>query len=155
MGKLVWHQYARLVAITASVYCVWSSFWALIFRKFFWDFIGGTQRDPGGTQPSAGAAVFITMIVKIPVIPIFAMLIGFGLLTIEFPLSFVKGSAIHRSIVIRMVLLFFQAFLCLLYYQGTNAGIYSLIALFCYTRAQMRGESMEEAKENRGKAGAA
>lgn len=29
---------------------VWASFWGLIFRKFFWDFVGGTLRDPGGLQ---------------------------------------------------------------------------------------------------------
>jgi hypothetical protein len=155
MGNLVWHHYARLVTITASVYAVWASFWALIFRKFFWDFIGGTLRDPGGLQPSPASAVFITLIVKMPVIPIFAMVVAVTLLVIEFPLPFVKGTAIHRSFVVRLVLLFFSAFLNLLYYQGTNAGIYSIVAMICYTRAQLLGETMEEAKENRGRAGAA
>lgn len=155
MGNLVWHEYARLVAITSSVYAIWSGFWGLIFRKFFWDFIGGTMRDPGGLQPSPGAAVFITLIVKMPVIPIFAMLMGFVLLAIEFPLPFIKGTAVHRSIVLRMVLLFFQAFFTILFYQGTNAGIYSLVALGCYTRATLLGEKMEEAKANRGRGGAA
>jgi hypothetical protein len=155
MGNLVWHEYARLVSVTASIYAVWAGFWGLIFRKFFWDFVGGTMRDPGGLQPSAGAAVFVTMIVKIPVIPIFAIVIGAVMLMIDFPAPFIKGTAVHRSLVLRIVLLFFQAFFTILFYQGTNAGIYSLIALICYTRAQMLGETMEEAKGNRGKAGAA
>ena len=75
MGKLIWHEYSRLVAITASVCeCIpyhaelffypvnrlysrgilidtfWAGFWGLIWRKFFWDFVGGTMRDPGGMQ---------------------------------------------------------------------------------------------------------
>lgn len=28
----------------------WAGFWGLIWRKFFWDFVGGTLRDPGGFQ---------------------------------------------------------------------------------------------------------
>lgn len=82
MGNLIWHEYSRLVALTASV-CeffvfslspdrrltwlttllprsllpfrmsadtFWAGFWGLIWRKFFWDFVGGTLRDPGGLQ---------------------------------------------------------------------------------------------------------
>lgn len=29
---------------------VWASFFGFLYRKFFWDFIGGTLRDPGGLQ---------------------------------------------------------------------------------------------------------
>lgn len=29
---------------------IWSGFWGLFYRKFFWDFVGGTLRDPGGLQ---------------------------------------------------------------------------------------------------------
>lgn len=39
--------------------------------------------------------------------------------------------------------------------QGTNSTIYSLVAIFGYTRAIMLGETMEEAKENRGRGGKA
>ncbi|KAK0505552.1 hypothetical protein EDD18DRAFT_1060848, partial [Armillaria luteobubalina] len=42
--------------------------------KFFWDFVGGIIRDPGGIQPAPGAAVFISLIVKAPVIQIFTMI---------------------------------------------------------------------------------
>lgn len=153
MGNLVWHEFSRYVSITASVYAVWSAFWALFYRKFFWDFLGGIVRDPGGVQPSPAAGVFITMIVKTPIIQIFSMVIGFLLLAIEFPVPQLKSLSISRSFVVRMVLLFNQAFLTVLYYQGTNAAIYSLIACGCYARAQMLGETMEEAKENRGKGG--
>jgi hypothetical protein len=39
--------------------------------------------------------------------------------------------------------------------QGTNAAIYSFIALLGYTRALTLGEKMVEAKDNRGKGGRA
>jgi len=155
MGNLVWHDLGRFISITASVYAVWSSFWGFYFRKFFWDFVGGTLRDPGGIQPAPGAAVFITLIVKAPIIQILAMILGFSLLAVEWSVPQIKGTAIHRSFVVRIVLLFFQAFLCILYYQGTNASLWSLIAIGCYTRAQLLGEKMEEAKENRGRGGRA
>jgi len=151
----VWHELARLVSITASIYAVWAGFWGLYFRKFFWDFVGGIVRNPGGIQPAPGVAVFITLIVKAPIIQILVMILGLTMIALEFSLPQVKGLAIYRSFVVRIVLLFFQAFLCILFYQGTNACLYSLIALGCYTRAQMLGEKMEVAKENRGKGGRA
>jgi len=155
MGNLIWHQYARFVAITGSIYAVWSGLFALVYRKFFWDFVGGIVRDPGGVQAPPASAVFITLIVKTPVIQSFAMVLGLLILAIEFPIPPVKPLAIHRSFALKIVLLLFQTFLCILYYQGTNAAVYSFIAALCYTRAQLNGETMEEAKENRGSKGSA
>lgn len=36
-------------------------------------------------------------------------------------------------------------------WQGTNGAIWSLVAVIGYTRAIMLGETMAEAKENRGR----
>lgn len=151
MGNLIWHEYSRLPSLTASVYTVWAGFWGLIYRKFFWDFVGGILRDPGGIQPAPNAALFIAIIVKIPVVQIMSMLLGMFLIAIEIPIRPVKGTAIHRSLVLRVVLLLFQAFLAFLFYQGTNGAIWSCIAAGCYTRAIVLGEKMQEAKDNRGK----
>ncbi|KAF8894087.1 hypothetical protein BD779DRAFT_1435317 [Infundibulicybe gibba] len=153
MGNLVWHEYSRYVSITASVYAVWAAFWGFFYRKFFWDFVGGTLRDPGGIQPSPNAEVFITLIVRVPVIQMISMALGFFIIALEFPVPQLKPFAIHRSIVLRIVILLFQTFFNILYYQGTNAAIWSLIAAMCYTRAQVLKEKMVEAKENRGKGG--
>lgn len=155
MGKLIWHEYARFVSLTATVYTIWASFWAFFFRKFFWDFTAGIIRNPGGVQPASSISPFITVIVKAPVLPIFSMLIGFALVALEFPAPFMKGTSIYRSIVFRIIALLIQAFLAILWYQGTNGAIWSLIAAICYTRAQMLGEKMEEAKNNRGRGGRA
>jgi len=155
MGNLIWHEYARFVTITASVYAVWASFWGFFYRKFFWDFVGGTLRDPGGLQASPNAAIFVTLIVKAPIIQIFAMALAMIILCIELPLPMIKRLSLYRSLVVRLVLLLFQVFLTILVYQGTNAAIWSLIAAICYGRAISLGETMEEAKENRGKGGTA
>jgi len=155
MGNLVWHEYARYISITASAYAVWSSFFALFYRKFFWDFIGGTLRDPGGLQPAPSVAIFITLIVKMPVIPILNAIIALFILAVENPLPLLKSMSIQRSLVLRVVMLVFQAFLSILYYQGTNAAIWSLVAIIAYLRAMALGEKIEEAKANRGKGGRA
>ncbi|KAL1744803.1 hypothetical protein HDZ31DRAFT_37879 [Schizophyllum fasciatum] len=155
MGKLVWHEYSRLVSVTASVYAVWASFWAILYRKFFWDFVNGTVRDPGGIQPANSDMIFVQMIVRAPIIPILAMVHGFMLIALETPLPILKSTAIYRSLVLRVVLLILQASLTIMFYQGTNAAIYSLIAAGCYGRAIAKGEEMKEAKANRGKGGGA
>jgi len=155
MGNLIWHQYARYVSITASLYTVWASFWGLFYRKFFWDFVGGTLRDPGGLQAPASSAIFIAIIVKLPIIQVLTMLTASFTVALEFPLPLLKGMAIHRSIVLRIVVLIMQAFLAIMFYQGTNGALWSLVAAGCYTRAQILGETMEEAKNNRGKGGRA
>ncbi|KIK09962.1 hypothetical protein K443DRAFT_306185 [Laccaria amethystina LaAM-08-1] len=157
MGNLIWHEYSRLVSITASVcrYAIWASFFGLFYRKFFWDFVGGTLRDPGGIQPSPNAEFFIIIIVKAPVVQILSIILGASILAVEFPLPQVKQFSLYRSIVGRIVLLLFQVFLTILFYQGTNAAIWSLIAVICYGRSLMLGETMQEAKDNRGKAGMA
>ncbi|KAJ7647047.1 hypothetical protein FB45DRAFT_734382 [Roridomyces roridus] len=155
MGNLVWHEYARLVTITASAYAVWAGFFALFYRKFFWDFVGGTLRDPGGLQPAPSAAIFIFLIVKLPIIPIISAILALVILAVEFPLYIFKDSALHRSFALKIVMLVFQTFFNILFYQGTNAALWSMIAIICYTRAIALGETKAEAKDNRGKGGRA
>jgi len=155
MGNLIWHEYARNVSLTASVYTVWASFWGCFYRKFFWDFVGGILRDPGGLQAPASSAIFITLIVKVPVIQLLTMVTAFCMLALEFPLPLLRGTVLHRSIVLRIVLLVMQASMAIIFYQGTNGALWSLIAAGCYTRAQVLGETMADAKNNKGKSGQA
>jgi len=155
MGNLVWHEYARYVSLTASVYTIWACFWGFFYRKFFWDFVGGTLRDPGGLQAPASSAIFVTIIVKLPLIQILTMLIAIFMVALETPLPQLRGLSIQRSIVLRVVVLIMQTFFAILFYQGTNGAIWSLIAAGCYGRALALGEKMEDAKNNRGKGGRA
>ncbi|KAI9061785.1 hypothetical protein FKP32DRAFT_1528812, partial [Trametes sanguinea] len=97
MGNLIWHEYARYVALSATVYTIWASFWAFYFRKFFFDFVKGTLRNPGGVQPAASDTLFVDIIVKAPVIQILSMLLGFVYLALDYPAPFLKNTAIHRS----------------------------------------------------------
>jgi len=155
MGNLVWHEYARYVSLTANVYAIWAAFWGFYFRKYFFDFINGIVRSPGGIQPAASDSFFISIIVKAPVIQILSMLLAISLIVLDYPLPYLKNTAIHRSFVVRIVLLLLQTFLSILYYQGTNGALYSFIAALCYVRAQVLGEVMPEAKDNKGRGGKA
>lgn len=150
MGKLIWHEYARLIALTASIYTVWAGFFGLIYRKFFWDFVGGIIRIPGGIQPSASSAIFVTIIVKTPVVQISSIIMGVMMIAMEYPVPILKGTRIHRSIVIRVPLLLMQAFLAILFYQGTNGAIWSILAAVAYVRAVALGEQMNIADVNEG-----
>lgn len=92
----------------------------------------------------------------------------------QWPVPMMKKLPIYRSHVFRIVWLLILAFISVLVYQvnllfsdylphiltavlsqGTNVALYSLTAAIGYTRAQMKGEIMEEAKENRGATGKA
>ncbi|KAG9098436.1 hypothetical protein FS749_003843 [Ceratobasidium sp. UAMH 11750] len=163
MGVFLWHQWARLVALTAGIYGMWAGFWGILFRKFFWDFIGGQLVAPpkGAANPFSGgmitaksAAPFIAIIVTVPLLQILTIIMSLTLTLLEWPLPFMKKLPIYRSFTFRIVWLLLLAFISVLFYQGTNVAIYSLTAAIGYTRAQMRGELMEEAKENRGTADA-
>jgi hypothetical protein len=143
----MWHEYSRLIALTASVYTVWAGFFGLVYRKFFWDFVGGTLRNPGGLQPPASSALFVSMIVKAPVIQSLSIVLAVMIIALEYPLPFLKGTMMHRSIVRRIPLLLMQAFLAILYYQGTNGAIWSLLAAGAYTRAVAHGEQMKDTKK--------
>ncbi|KAG8899204.1 bifunctional AP-4-A phosphorylase/ADP sulfurylase [Tulasnella sp. 403] len=151
MGHFIWNQWARFVSITASVYLVWAGFWGLFFRKFFWDFVSGVRMNTPtqkGIIPGASAAPFIAVIVTVPLVQILSMIIGTFMILLEYPAPFMKGTPVYRSWVVRIVLLVIQGFLAALFYQGTNAAIWSAIAAFGYTMAQMRGEIHEEAQQN-------
>jgi hypothetical protein len=143
MGKLVWHEYARLIALTASIYTVWAGIFGLIYRKFFWDFVGGIVRIPGGIQPSASSAIFVRIIVKTPVVQISSIIMGVMMIVMEYPAPIFQETKIHRSIVIRVPLLLMQAALAILFYQGTNGAIWSVLAAAAYARAVTLGEQMK------------
>jgi len=155
MGNFIWHDWARFVSLASSVYAVWAAYWGLFYRKFFWDFVDGTLRNPGGLQPGPSAIPFVAVIVKLPIVQIVSFFLGALLICIERPLPVLKNSALHRSFVPKIVLLILQAFLTALYYQGTNASLWSLIAVIAYTMAQMKGEVMKDnsAPKGRGQSG--
>ena len=68
--------------------------------------------------------MFITVIVKMPIVQITTMVLGFIIVALEYPFPLVKGSPIHRSIPLRIVLLVLQSFLAVLFYQVGRVATY-------------------------------
>lgn len=93
--------------------------------KIFWDFLTKTL-DPA-VRP-------------IPVLQIINLLFGLILLAWEWPLGFLAGSSIHRSLEARLAFLPLTALAAVLMYQSTNAAIYQLIGLGVYFWAYSEGE---------------
>jgi hypothetical protein len=155
MGKFIWHDWARYVSISASIYLVWASIWGLLYRKFFFDFIDRTYTtgNPPLPMPNVKYAPILSVIVTIPLIQILAMLMAIITVAFEYPAPFLKGTFMERNFAFKMVWLLMQATLAILFYQGTNAFIWSVIAAGAYARALALGEVMPEAKAQRGKGG--
>lgn len=68
-------------------------------------------------RPSPSAAPFVAIIVKVPVVQVATLILASIILCLELPLPALKKLAIYRSLVLRVVLILFQAFLTILFYQ--------------------------------------
>jgi len=58
----------------------------------------------------------------------------------EWPLSFLAGSSLHRSLEFRLAFIPLTALAAALIYQGTNAALYYLIGMVVYFWAYSEGE---------------
>jgi hypothetical protein len=93
--------------------------------KIFWDFLTKTL-DPA--------------VKPIPILQIINLVFGLLLLALEWPLNFIAGSSIHRSLEARLAFLPLTALSAALIYQGTNAALYQVIGLGVYFWAYSEGE---------------
>lgn len=62
------------------------------------------------------------------------------MVALEWPLVFIAGSSIHRSLEFRLIILPLTTLAAALIYQGTNAALYYLIGLVVYFWAYSEGE---------------
>ena len=93
--------------------------------KIFWDFL--TKTLDGAVKP-------------IPILQTLNLVFGLILLAWEWPLGFLAGSSMHRSLEARLAFLPLTALAAALSYQGTNAAIYQVIGLGVYFWAYSEGE---------------
>ena len=68
-------------------------------------------------RPSNANAFFVTIVVKAPVVQLISILMGIGMVALEFPIPQVKGTSIQRNFTVKIVLLLLQAFFAILFYQ--------------------------------------
>lgn len=98
---------------------------AFFWPKIFWDFATKTL-DPA--------------VKPFPTLQIINLVIGIWMMAWEWPLSFIAGSSIHRSLEARLAFLPLAALAAVLTYQGTNAALYYLIAMIVEFWAYSEGE---------------
>ena len=145
MGKLIKNHWARLICLTAAI-CecapsprtgsrhpltsafsdqIAASLQGFFWPKFFFDF--WTKNFDLAVKP-------------IPILQTINLILGFISLAYEWPLKFVAGSAIHRSMEMRMMWLPLVSLSSVLMYQATNPALYYLIGLAVYFWAYTEGE---------------
>ena len=62
------------------------------------------------------------------------------MLALEWPVPFVAGSGIHRSLEARLAILPLVGLVAGLLYQGANAAVYYIVGLIAYFWAYSEGE---------------
>jgi len=142
MGNLIYKDWARLLALTAGLYCFWAAIWGILFRKFFWDMVGGVL-GPHGLIPPASSSIFIKITVDFPLLQIINLINGLMTMALEWPLPFLAGSVLHRSFVFRIAFYFYCSFFAIMVYQTVDSAIFYLITAWAYLRAMQLGERIE------------
>ncbi|CZR50980.1 uncharacterized protein PAC_00855 [Phialocephala subalpina] len=125
MGKLIKNHWARLIVLTAAIYQVAAGLHGFFWPKIFWDFL--TKNLDPAVKP-------------IPILQSINLLFGLIMLAWEWPLGLIAGSAMHRSIEARLVVLPLVALAAALLYQGTNPAIYYTIGMVVYFWGYSEGE---------------
>ncbi|PLW11749.1 hypothetical protein PCANC_13798 [Puccinia coronata f. sp. avenae] len=138
MGKFIWSQWARLVALVAGAWQFWGALWAIFYRKYFWDFIGG-KLGPTGTIAAGFAAPFVQLIITVPVIQATCVMCGLVTMLLEWPLN--PEKVFYRSHIFKIVFYLPSAVLAALLYQTADAAVIYLIACLAYTVAIRNGET--------------
>ena len=93
--------------------------------KIFWDFL--TKNLDGAVKP-------------VPVLQVINLLFGLFGIAFEWPLKFIAGTSVHRSIEARLIMFPLSALAAVLQYQSTNAALYYIIGMGAYFWAYSEGE---------------
>lgn len=96
-----------------------------IWPKIFFDFL--TRNLDGAVKP-------------VPVLQSINLVFGLSMFALEWPLGFLAGSSLHRSLEFRLAVLPLTALASVLMYQSTNPALYYLIAMVVYFVAYSEGE---------------
>ncbi|RYO89056.1 hypothetical protein DL764_008634 [Monosporascus ibericus] len=125
MGRLIKNHWARLITLTAAVYQIVAALEGYFWPKIFWDFL--TKSLDGAVKP-------------VPALQTINLIMGIMMLAWDWPLPWIAGTSIHRSLEARLAVLPLVALASVLLYQATNAGIYYMVAMVVYFWAYSEGE---------------
>ncbi|RYP92746.1 hypothetical protein DL770_001135 [Monosporascus sp. CRB-9-2] len=125
MGRLIKNHWARLITLTAAAYQIAAALEGYFWPKIFWDFL--TKTLDGAVKP-------------VPALQTINLIMGIAMFAWDWPLPWIAGTSIHRSLEARLAVLPLVALASVLLYQATNAGIYYLVAMVVYFWAYSEGE---------------
>ncbi|KAF4587715.1 pro41 protein [Ophiocordyceps camponoti-floridani] len=125
MGRLIKNHWARLLVLTCALYQIGAAIEAFFWPQIFWDFL--TSALNPAVKP-------------IPILQIINLLFGIFLIALEWPVPFIAHTAIHRSIVFRLVIIPLAALAAILLYQSFDDAIYYMVAMVAYFWAYSEGE---------------
>ena len=83
-------------------------------------YLGTEHGSPSPSRPAASDGIFISIIVKAPIVQILSMVLSLSYMARDYPAPLLKNTAAHRSFPLRIVLLFLLTFLTILFYQVRN-----------------------------------
>lgn len=116
------HHLYLIAALTDQIAAALEGFF---WPKILFDFL--TKTLDGAVKPY-------------PVLQTLNLVFAFISLAYEWPLKFVAGTSLHKSIEARMLWLPLCSLSCILLYQATNPGLYYLIGSGVYFWAYTEGE---------------
>ncbi|OHE97810.1 hypothetical protein CORC01_06845 [Colletotrichum orchidophilum] len=125
MGRLIKNHWARLIVMSAAAYQFAAALEGFFWPKIFWDFLTKTL-DPA--------------VKPVPVLQIINLIMALFMVALEWPLGLIAGSAIHRSLEFRLIILPLTTLAAALIYQGTNSALYYIVGLVVYFWAYSEGE---------------
>lgn len=111
--------------MTAAAYQIAAAIEGYFWPKIFFDFLTKTL-DPA-VRP-------------VPALQTINLLMGIFMMAWEWPLGFLAGSSLHRSLEARLAALPLMALASILLYQATNSAIYYVVAMIVYFWAYSEGE---------------
>jgi len=127
MGKLIKNHWARLIIMTAAVCQFAAGLHCIFWPKIFFDM--WTKNLDNAVKP-------------IPILQVINMILGLIMFAWELPLNAIAGTAMHRSIAARLVVLPLFILPSILIYQGTNPALYYAVGMGVYLWAYSEGETV-------------
>ena len=100
----------------------------IIWPKIFWEFL--TKKFDGAVTP-------------FPILPVINLALSLLVLAWEWPLKFLAGTILHKSIKAKLIALPFPILAAALIYQGTDPAIYYLVGIGIDFWAAKRGEAVQ------------
>jgi len=126
MGKVVWSQWGRLVALTAGVFQIIGGIFGIFYRLSMF----------GKLTP-----IFNSIILDVNIVAIICIVFGIIVVSIEYPVPPLRNTILTNTFFIKIFFyLTFGAF-SIINYQNVNPGLYLIISSLMYTKASINHET--------------